>query len=385
MSYEDNSKRPVVRRNRGTLVAAKLPLDVGSSLTLISSKKDLEELPEDSWVLFVRVEVVKLESNLRFKHSRNGIRKVPIQNRCVNFEMIVESHRTSRRGSVSLELFHKVDSKTILKYAEISIAVEFRSEKGPKDELECNLELVEKREEQPLSSVSERNSPSVNTLNNNNNSSGPSLRKQTLRNRKPNKKTKSIVKDEDEDVSSAEELDDESEGAEEDQEPESRKQSSSSSSTGVSNPSFTQVSYNPFSTNHSTSTSFPSNNNFSSNTNNNHSSSFNNFSNFSLFPPPSVVNTPSQNANPQTPLSDSSDSPVSSPDHIVPNSPYLDSNPTTAPSSPFFSSLPTSPCYEPTQSYPQKNTNEAYTEFDLYDSPIDPLFSTDDNFFFLSN
>lgn len=390
MSFEDNSKRPVVRRNRGTLVAAKLPMDVGSSLTLISSRNDVEELPEDSWALLVKVEVVKLESTLRFKHSRNGIRKVPIQNRCVNFEMIVESHRTSRRGSVTLELLHKLDSKTLQKRAEVCIAVEFRSEKGPKDELECILDSVDNRKEELISSNPSSSTSLSNSLSSSS-SNAPSTRKHNLRTRKPTpKKSHRHIKDEDEEDSSQDELGDESEGAEEDQEPESRKQSASSSSSSTS-----QTNFSYFPPPSSTTSSFhtpssESTNNYPKQHTSSTPSSSTQTSSFSSSSS-SLFSTPSVKQQPQSPLSDNSDTPVSSPGHI-PNSPYLDSNPTTAPSSPYFS-LPPSPLND-YFAFPQKiNTNnnnfqnpaDNFQYFDLYDTPMDPLFSTDDHFSFLSN
>lgn len=132
---------PVVRRNRGTLVAAKLPIDVGPSITLISKKKDVDTVGDDQYMLYVQVDVLNLESTLRFKHSRNGTRKIQVTDFTANFEMIVESHRTSRKGSVLLELFHKTSDK-LHKLAVCVLPVEFRSEKGPKDELECVLRKI---------------------------------------------------------------------------------------------------------------------------------------------------------------------------------------------------------------------------------------------------
>jgi hypothetical protein len=149
---------PVVRRNRGTMVSAKLPMDVGSSVTLISKKSDVETVGDDQYMLYVQVDVMNLDSALRFKHSRNGTRKIQVVDHTVSFEMIVESHRTSRKGSVLVELYHKLDGK-LYKLAACVLQVEFRSEKGPKDELEFVLrKLSDNNAETPLDAFSNTSS-----------------------------------------------------------------------------------------------------------------------------------------------------------------------------------------------------------------------------------
>jgi len=306
---------PIVRRNRGTFVSVKFPFDVGTGLTLISDKHDVEQLSEDNWALFVRVDVPKLESSLRFKHSRDGKRKVPVQNRSLHFEMIVESHRTSRKGLVCLELYHKVDSRHIRKYASCALAVELRSEKGPKDELDCVLTRGANKngEEEEIPTASSSTKESFH---------GP------IRRHHRRASSRKIKYDEEE------EEDDEEEEKEEKAEKEEKEEM-----LDLNNPTSTSTSHKPTS---------PKN-------------------------PPSVIYPKEAEDDVYIPSEDEEEEEVNQTqqeEEVLPSSPALESNPTTAPTTPSFDFL----------------DNELFNKnlFSFDNQTLDPLFSTDPFYSILS-
>jgi len=152
---EKSKKLAIVRRNRGTHVQISVPTDIGGSIYLTGSKRN-EEIPVDGYLLLVSAfaDGAKVDDSIRFKHARKGWRKVSIANNEIEFDMIFDSNKSLRFGSLHFDVFRKSSGTQFGHVFHCTKPVEYRSEKGPKQALIVTLHPFAGTSEDPSQQIS---------------------------------------------------------------------------------------------------------------------------------------------------------------------------------------------------------------------------------------